>query len=143
MRKILFFILASLVILLNISCSNKINQKINKKKEGKWVEIDTIANKPYKIIGYYKNNIETKTWKYYLGDKIEKKEKYKNNVCFVRYYYPDGKLMKKGYTKSELEDKLVHWYYFGKWYVYDTNKKLARIEIYEKGKLIDSTIIKN
>ncbi|MDI9308629.1 MAG: hypothetical protein QM535_00325 [Limnohabitans sp.] len=143
MKKYPFILIAILGLLLILSCSEKINQRINKKKEGKWVQIDTIGTKTYKVVGFYKNNIETKTWRYYLDNKIEKKEKYKNNVCFVRYYYPDGKLMKKGQTKSELEDNLVHWYYFGKWYHYDSNKKLTRINVYEKGKVIDSTIIKN
>lgn len=133
----------SLIILIFlIGCKTEvINQTINKKKEGKWIEMYYDGNK-YKSIEYYKQDQPVKKWKSFIDDKIYKTEKYKNGICTVKYYYQNGKLQSRGKTKIEVDSKEIHWFYFGDWKFYSDKGKLTEIKKYNKGELISEKEIK-
>ncbi|WP_433834832.1 hypothetical protein [Flavobacterium anhuiense] len=129
--------------LLLLSCkSAPINQKIDKKKEGVWMDSYTQDGINYKSYEYYKNDLPVKKWKSYINGKIYKTEKYKNGVCVVKSYYENGKLESKGKTKLETNLVETHWFYFGEWKFYSDNGKLKNIKKYDKGELISEHIIK-
>lgn len=116
-----------------------VNQKIDKKKEGKWVNLyiqDTIE---YKSFEYYKNDEPIKKWKSYINKKKYKIEKYKNGICFVKVYHQNGKIESKGRTKLEIDNQKFHWFYFGDWKYYDKNGKLISTRKYDYGKFISET----
>ncbi|MDP5199151.1 hypothetical protein [Flavobacterium sp. DG2-3] len=120
-----------------LSCKTSVvNQKIDKKKEGKWVDVYVQDNIQYKSIEHYKNDQPVKKWKTYIGGKIYKVEKYKNGICVVKSYYENGKLESKGKTKFETNSVESHWFYFGEWKFYSDNGKLKNIKNYDKGELI-------
>ena len=100
MRQI--FILLFCGIMLSGCKSKPINQKIDHKKEGVWIDDYTQDNVRYKSFEYYKHDEPVKKWKSYIGGKIYKTEKYKNRVCTVTYYYENGKIQSKGKTKIEV-----------------------------------------
>lgn len=116
-----------------------INQTINKKKEGKWVELYEDSTK-YKSVEYYKNDEPVKKWKSYIDGKIYKTEKYKNGICTVKYYHKNGKLQSKGKTKIETDSVEIHWYYSGDWKFYSDKGKLKEIRKYNKGDLVSEEI---
>lgn len=119
------------------SCKSKpINQKIDKKKEGLWVDNYQQDSTTYKSFEYYKNDQPVKKWKSYINGKIYKTEKYKNGICIVRYYYENGKLQSKGKTKIEVNAVETHWFYFGDWKFYSDKGKLTEIKKYSNGDLI-------
>ncbi|MCV9933615.1 hypothetical protein OIU80_15125 [Flavobacterium sp. LS1R47] len=128
------------LLILLLSClgckTEQINQKIDKKKEGKWIDIYVQDNIQYKSIEYYKHNEPVKKWKSYINGKIHKIEKYKNGICYVKNYYENGKIESKGKTKIDSEAKLTHWYYFGDWKYYSDKGKYIAIKEYYDGKLI-------
>lgn len=129
--------------LLLLSCKSKpINQKIDKKKEGVWIDNYTQDSIHYKSYEYYKNDQPVKKWKSYINGKIYKTEKYKNGVCVVKSYYENGKLESKGKTKLETNSVETHWFYFGEWKFYSNNGKLKSIKNYNKGELISEQNIK-
>ena len=119
------------------SCKSKpINQKIDKKKEGLWVDNYQQDSTTYKSFEYYKNDQPVKKWKTYINGKIYKTEKYKNGICIVKYYYENGKLQSKGKTKIEVDSIETHWFYFGDWKFYSDKGKLTEIKKYNNGDLI-------
>lgn len=113
-----------------------INQKIDKKKEGKWMDVYVQDNVEYKSIEYYKHDKPVKKWKTYINGKIYKTEKYKNGICVVKNYYENGKLESKGNTKLEITTLQSHWFYFGDWKFYSDKGKLKGIKKYENGELV-------
>ncbi|OCB75560.1 hypothetical protein B0A79_23910 [Flavobacterium piscis] len=124
------------------SCKSKpINQKVDKKKEGLWVDNYEQDSTTYKSFEYYKNDQPVKKWKSYINGKIYKTEKYKNGICIVRYYYENGKLQSKGKTKIEVNALETHWFYFGDWKFYSDKGKLTEIKKYNNGDLISEKAI--
>lgn len=75
----------------------------------------------YKVVEKYRNNQEIGTWKYYNNNKLVRKEKYCNTTCKTRFYHNNGKLQKKGYTKLEVNNDSLHWYYYGKYIMRKAN----------------------
>lgn len=120
-----------------LSCKSKpINQKIDKKKEGLWIDNYQQDSITYKSLEYYKSDQPIKKWKSYINGKIYKTEKYKNGICIVKYYYENGKLQSKGKTKIEVDAVETHWFYFGVWKFYSDKGKLTEVRKYNNGNLI-------
>lgn len=119
------------------SCkSTPVNQKINKKKEGVWIDNYEQDDVKYKSFEYYKHDEPVKKWKSYINGKIYKTEKYKNGICIVKYYYENGKLQSKGKTKMEVNAIETHWFYVGIWKFYSDKGKLTEVKNYSNGNLI-------
>jgi len=54
--------------LLLLGCKSKpINQKIDRKKEGVWIDDYTQDGMNYKSYEYYKNDLPVKKWKSYIN----------------------------------------------------------------------------
>lgn len=120
-----------------LSCKSKpVNQKIEKKKEGVWIDTYSQDGTDYKSYEYYKKDLPVKKWKSYINGKIYKTEKYKNGICMVKYYYENGKVQSKGKTKIEVNALETHWFYFGDWKFYTDKGKLTEIKKYDNGELI-------
>ncbi len=113
-----------------------INQKVDKKRVGIWVEQYEIDSTKYKSIGVYKKDNPIKKWRYYTNGVINKKEVYRKNICNVTNYYPNGKIQSKGKTKLIINSKETHWFYFGDWKYYDNDGKISITRKYENGELI-------
>ena len=129
----LLFICCSMLL----SCKSKpVNQKIEKKKEGVWIDTYSQDGTDYKSYEYYKKDLPVKKWKSYINGKIYKTEKYKNGICMVKYYYENGKVQSKGKTKIEVNALETHWFYFGDWKFYTDKGKLTEIKKYDNGELI-------
>ncbi|OMQ08465.1 hypothetical protein [[Flexibacter] sp. ATCC 35103] len=123
-------------------CKSKpINQKIDKKKGGLWIDNYKQDSTTYKSFEYYKSDQPIKKWKSYINGKIYKTEKYKNGICIVKYYYENGKLQSKGKTKIEVDAVETHWFYFGVWKFYSDKGKLTEIKNYKNGELISEKAI--
>lgn len=134
MKNLLLLFFCGIMLL---SCKSKpINQKIDKKKEGVWIDNYTQDSINYKSFEYYKHDQPVKKWKSYINGKIYKTEKYKGEFCIVKFYYENGKLQSKGKTKTEGDSKEMHWFYLGYWKFYSDKGKLVEIKNYGDGKLL-------
>ncbi|PIF32462.1 hypothetical protein CLU81_3004 [Flavobacterium sp. 9] len=140
MKNLLLLFFCGMMLL---SCKSKpINQKIDKKKEGVWIDDYTQDNVRYKSFEYYKHDEPIKKWKSYINGKIYKTEKYKNGICIVKYYYENGKVQSEGKTKLESNAIETHWFYFGDWKFYSDKGKIVEIKKYNNGELISVQKIK-
>lgn len=141
MRKVL--IVLSLMILSVTACKTSVpNQKINKKREGYWIEKHTQDSSVYKSFGHYINDDPVKKWRHYKDSKLIKKENYKGNQCYTRIYFENGKIQAKGKTVFDSSAKYDHWYYKGNWNFYNEKGKLIMKRFYDKGKLVSETKLK-
>ena len=113
-----------------------INQKVNKKREGLWIENYSVDSSKYKSIGKYKNDDPIKKWRYYLNGKIIKREKYKGTICKTKTYFENGKIQSKGHTKTITNNIEIHWFYDGVWNFYNEKGKPTIIKKYNNGELI-------
>ncbi len=129
-----FYIIAFISI---FGCKTKLNQTIDKQKEGQWIQYDTLEY-IYKVVGKYHKNEEIGTWRYYYNNKLVRKEKYNKNICKTKFYHSNGKLLKKGYTKLETKNNILHWFYFGNWKFYDSTRIFIKKVEYVNGKTKDS-----
>jgi hypothetical protein len=132
----------SLLLLILIFSSCKINQKSNGLRDGKWITTDSVSNDMYKYVEKYKKGEEVKTWKTFKNNKIYKKEKHKKLVCEVTYFGENKKTISKGQTKIEESVNKSHWFYFGEWKYYNNKGKLILLKNYENGELKSETEIK-
>jgi hypothetical protein len=137
--KINFYILIILAFTIN-SC--KINQKHNGLKEGKWISYDTINEDVYKYVEKFKKGEDVKIWKTFKNKKLNKKEVFLKDKCLITYYNENKILIISGQTKSEVNEKKSHWFYYGDWNFYDHNGKLVLIKKYINGELISEIEIK-
>ncbi len=128
-----------LVLVFLISNACKTNQKINKVREGYWIEKYQLGKDEYKSTGTYKKGNPIRKWKYLKNDTVYQKEKYRKNICKTIYFHKNGKVMQRGQSKIEFSNGEIHWFYFGKWFYYDENEKLIKIKNYENGKVISET----
>lgn len=125
------------------SCKSKLlNQTVERKREGIWIEKYSMDSAQYKSIGKYRNDDPIKKWRYYLDGKIIKREKHKGNGSFTRFYHQNGKIQSQGKTVLDTCTKYAHWYYSGSWNFYNTNGKMIMKRNYDKGKLVSETILK-
>ncbi|NHM06711.1 hypothetical protein G4D82_05725 [Flavobacterium sp. CYK-4] len=126
-----------LLILSGVGC--KINQYKDKQKQGRWVYRDTVNGIVYLTKGKYKKGMEKKTWKYYAGKTLIKKEKYEHEICRVTTYHDNGAISSLGQTKLVVTETEMHWYYFDQWYYFDPNGKPIAVKKYENGTLVQET----
>lgn len=71
-------ILLAIISLTAAGC--KLNQYKNNQRTGRWKYSQQLDSAEYKYSGKYRSGIEKGTWRYFLGDKLVRKEKYKHGI---------------------------------------------------------------
>jgi antitoxin component YwqK of YwqJK toxin-antitoxin module len=134
------YFITFLLFLIVMGCKTApINQKVNNKKEGVWIENYYDDTTEYKSIGKYHLDEPIKKWRYYLKGKIIKKEKYKKNNCRIINYFENGKIQSKGQTKTTTDSIETHWFYDGDWKYYNEKGKLIAKRKYKNSNLVMET----
>ncbi len=135
------------ILLVQLSCHTKINQykeisKIQKQRDGKWIEKDSVGNAEFVMKGKYKKGEKIGVWKTYRNGKLYQKDKIKDSITITKVYFPNGKLMEKGQSKQIVTNNLRHWFYSGNWKYYDESGKLQYIKKYQDNNIVDSISFK-
>ncbi|MBK0370691.1 hypothetical protein [Flavobacterium agrisoli] len=134
MRKIV-----SLILLLQLFGSCKINQTKNGLKTGKWITEETFFNTVSKSIGKYKKGEKKGTWNYSYKDRVTLTEKYKKDICFIIEYHNTGKIRATGQKKKYKDSIKSEWLPTGEWKFYDSEGVPLGTKIYDKGIPIQET----
>ncbi len=140
MKRTILVIYAPLFFLLfspPLFSQHKINQYKHKERQGLWITYHDSAKTKINDIGRYRKGYQRGCWKYYneVGN-LMKKDRYIFRTSFTKLYHENGKLKSKGKSKLVVTEKLVHYFYYGKWLQYDSLGELAKEEWYDNGKLI-------
>ncbi|GEM_PF-337431 len=138
MKKLIFLLLISLA-----SCQSAKNQYLElsknlKVKNGYWEEDDDYPGQHFISKGRYMKGQKTGRWRTTLNGSRYQKDIYTDSVTKTRFYQSNGKLLKKGKSKTIKNANSVLWYYDGVWKYYDEKGKLSHIKIYGKDKTPDS-----
>ncbi|PKV75450.1 toxin-antitoxin system YwqK family antitoxin [Pontibacter ramchanderi] len=86
--------------------------------------------------GRFKHGEERGKWRYYYPDgSIRKIEYHKPNKeeFLVKIFHDNGQLQKQGMARTEETERVIHYYWFGTWQVYNRAGQPTHTEYYEKG----------
>jgi hypothetical protein len=115
----------------------RINDYKRNQRHGRWIVYHDVNSGSIDNIGKYRKGIPVGTWKYYdpQGHLI-KKEKYRFRKVHIHEYHPNGKIRKKGTAKTVTTDKMIHYFYYGNWKVYDSSGTVIKKQFYKEGNKI-------
>ncbi len=119
----------------------KINTtNIDGKKDGIWITYFDIENKQVESREHYKDGFETgKCRHYYANGNIRLKWRYYKNRVRAKYYYENGKLDQKGWSKMDWTATDVHYYWHGQWKFFDDKRKPIRKTFYQYGEEVSGS----
>lgn len=126
------FILLTLILL--ASCAP--NRMVDGQRHGRWKEVTSDGHTTYKSVGRYRHGEEVRRWRHYQNGKLAKTERYRDTLCELKFYHPNGKVASSGITKVVLTEKERHWFYSGDWQYFDENGRLTLIRTYKEGQLL-------
>lgn len=90
----------------------------------------------YLLKGFFKNDRPSGTWKHYNEGALIRKEKYRRGEEGTRiktkFYYPNGRVDKKGMAIIEYKPVDTHYYWVGKWKYYSSKGELIAIKLFQK-----------
>jgi hypothetical protein len=116
---------------------HRINRYKHSKRHGTWIVYQDSTNTKVDNIGRYRKGIPKGTWKYYDSDgRLIKKEKNRFRKIYTTYYHQNGRIKKKGKAMIVIDDKLIHYFYYGNWFVYDSTGQLLKKQVYANGNKI-------
>ncbi len=115
----------------------QINRYKNKERHGKWIIYSDSTQTHIDNMGRYRKGTPKGIWNYYdeKGNLI-KKEKFRFKKIYTTFYYSNGKVWQQGKAKNREEGKLLHFYFYGNWFVYDTLGRLIAKQVYKMGEKI-------
>ncbi|MGZ4056112.1 MAG: DUF6624 domain-containing protein [Bacteroidia bacterium] len=142
LSKIILLLLAFFIPLL--SYSQKINRMKHMERQGKWIIYRDSTKQIYQT-GRYKNGDPKGLWKFYdEAGNLSKTELYRSKKIKFKFYYPNGTIKKRGKAKTVLEEKNLHFYYYGTWYNYDSTGVLTKKQVYDYGsKILETSYVIN
>jgi hypothetical protein len=118
----------------------RINRYAHREKQGLWIIYHDSANTAIDNIGRYRKGIPKGTWRYYDPEKkLIKKEKHFFRKIRITKYYPNGKIYNKGKARVVTTDSMIHYFYYGNWYEYDTTGALTKKQFFREGNKISET----
>ena len=130
------FVHFTILCLILISCSKKVNQ-YNKRKErkGSWI---TYADKEHTQIlskGKYRRGNPVGTWYYYtMNGELERKEKKRGKILLTINYNPETKrIFSKGKARIVTTPEKIHYFYYGKWSYFNSSGEPVKYAYFEKG----------
>ena len=124
---------------LTASCaSNRFNQQGD--RQGRWHTYYDPANHQPQAVGRYRHNQPVGRWRYYArAGHLERQERFRQGGrSLLTYYYPSGRVWRKGRTRLADDGRALHYYWTGDWRVYDESGRLKQVDIYVLGQLAAS-----
>lgn len=141
-NKIIFIFLFCFPCLFTFS-QRHINRSKNSERQGIWIVYHDNGNKHIDNIGRYRKGIPKGTWKYYDPEgKLIRREKHFFRIIYTTDYHPNGRIKKKGKAKIITSDLIIHYFFYGNWFVYDTSGNLIKKQIYADGHKISEVNFK-
>ncbi|MCX8081032.1 MAG: hypothetical protein N3F09_07340 [Bacteroidia bacterium] len=111
-------------------------------RHGKWRFYYDNQNKCLQSCGKFNHGNPVGRWKYYTSDGIlYMKEKYlKNKRIYIQLFDSAGRKVKSGFARIDEKDSRMHYYWYGKWKIYDERGKIFKYIIYDQGLPQDSIL---
>lgn len=129
-----FLTFCAALIIFNACTTSKINKFKNGQQTGLWISYKdstktTILNK-----GKFKDGVQVGKWIYNSPDGLkERVEVYRGRKIKIKHFHPNGKIAVKGNARIVINEKKLHFYYYGPWYFYLENGQLQKTAWFENG----------
>lgn len=124
-------------LLLTASCAtNRLNCQGD--RTGRWrTSYDAASTQP-QATGRYHHNQPVGRWRYYAqAGPLEREERFRRGgYSRLTYYYPTGRVWRRGRTRLADDGPALHYYWTGDWLIYSPEGRLQHIDTYERGRLV-------
>ena len=90
--------------------------------------------------GRYRHGRAVGRWRYYAqAGELQRQERYRRHgLSDIAYYYPTGRVARRGRARTVDEPRGPHFYWFGDWQFYSPTGALDSVQVYEVGKRIST-----
>ncbi len=136
----IFFIF--IVLFSDLSFGQIFQGKLNRLDErgmrtGLWIDYFDNDSATVSAKIHYKNGNQTGICRFYHPNGQRRlKWHYYNNRIRAKYYFENGQLEQKGWSKIDFSGQYTHYYWHGKWKFFDDHRKLLRVGFYQNGEEI-------
>lgn len=129
-----FLTFLGLALLFLSACQPKINRFKNKQEHGLWVYYKDSTQTTFLTRGRFKNGVQVGKWIYNSPNGIkERTEVYRGKKIKIKHFHSNGKIQVKGKARIVVDQKKLHFYYYGPWYYYKEDGKLEKTVWFENG----------
>ncbi len=141
MNRFLKYFVVILLLFPLILSAQIFKRKVNRNDEngnrkGLWINYWDDDEKILMSKYHYKDGMETYVCReFYSNGKTRIKFRYYGKRIRVKYFDENSQITQKGWSKWDIAEKDLHYYWDGKWKFFDENKKLVKVEIWEMGEL--------
>ena len=111
--------------------------------QGRWKVYSDDANTQLSTRGRYRHGRPVGRWRYYAATGcLVRQERYRRHgLSDLTYYYPSGQVAHRGQARVADEPGGLHFYWFGQWQSYSETGVLQKIDTYDKGKLVATSVV--
>ncbi|MEJ7665912.1 MAG: hypothetical protein WKG07_43545 [Hymenobacter sp.] len=90
--------------------------------------------------GRYRHGQAVGRWRYYAqaGEPQRQERHRRHGLSDITYYYPAGRVARRGRARTVDEPQGAHFYWFGEWQFYSPAGALDSVQMYEVGKRIST-----
>ena len=89
--------------------------------------------------GRYRHGRPVGCWRYYAqAGELQRQERYRLGLSEIAYYYPTGRVARRGRARTVDEPHGAHFYWFGEWQYFSPAGALDSVQVYEVGKRIST-----
>jgi hypothetical protein len=135
MRTLLFILLAGLATACAGSRSAEHLDR-HDQRQGRWNTYYDDARTQLLTRGRYRHGQAVGRWRYYtLAGAVQRRERYRRHgFSDITYYYPGGKVARRGRARVVEESAGPHFYWLGEWSYYSLAGALDSVQTYNLGK---------
>lgn len=140
-----------LLILMGLSCCsaprgpigfwsrNRLNNR--KERQGPWVTYFDSARTYLLSRGHYRHDLPRGRWRYYdAHGRVYQADHYLSySELRIRLYHPNGKLKARGQARIDTSATEIHYYWQGRWQVFDSTGQASGWELYDRGRRLAQT----
>lgn len=136
---------ASEVVFLALACgllsacaTNRLDRQ--GERTGRWRTHYDDAHRQPQASGRYRHDQPRGHWRYYSqAGQLEREERFRpNGTSYLTYYYPSGRVWRRGLSRLADNGRTLHYYWTGDWLIYSESGTLQQVETYALGKLVHS-----
>ncbi len=86
--------------------------------------------------GRYRHGRPVGRWRYYAqAGELQRQEHYRRHgFSDIAYYYPSGRVARRGRARTVDEPRGAHFYWLGEWQFYSPTGALDSVQVYDVGK---------
>lgn len=136
------FVFISLLGLATACASSRATEHLDRhdQRQGRWNTYYDDARTQLFTRGRYRHGQPAGRWRYYTpAGQLQRRERYhRHGFSDITYYYPSGRVARRGRARVVEERTGLHFYWLGDWSYYSPAGTLDSVQVYSLGKRIST-----